>query len=308
MTLKNFVLVCDGMQKKLFEQLQTFSHLETHPIHKLSRADIVALAASKDIHALVVRSATKVDRDLIKTLPKLKLVIRAGEGLDNIDQVACQEKNIRVLNTPGANGNAAAELAIAHFFSLLRHLPLADSSMKAGQWDKASFVGQELTGKTIGIIGFGKIGQTVAKRLQGFEPKIIYFDPTNPPAPPYAQQLNSIDEVFQQSDLISLHLPLMAETKNLINKTHFNQMKPTAYLVNCARGGIIQEDDLRDALVQKKFAGAALDVFAEEPLPANHPLRSCPNLYLTPHLGASTLEAEWRVGEKVLALLQEFTF
>ena len=302
MNTKPLVVVCDGMQSQLFEKLKTFSHLTVAEKSQYAREDILRLGSQ--IHALVVRSATKVDRELMDKLPQLKLVIRAGEGMDNIDLAYAQQRGIRATNTPGANGNAAAELAVSMMMALLRHIPFVQQSMQQGKWDKKSFVGRELTHKKVGILGFGKIGQTVAKRLQGFDVDILYFDPMIPALGHY-QKCASIKEVLQQSDIVSLHLPLLAETKNLLNYELISCMKKSALLVNCARGGVIVEDDLIRALKEEIIAGAGLDVFESEPLPEHSPLRSCPRLLLTPHLGASTQEAEWRVGEMVLTILRE---
>ncbi len=302
MDTKPLVIVCDGMQIKLFNELKTFSNLTVAEKAQYTRDEIIGFGTKAKV--LVVRSATKVDKALIDLLPNLKLVIRAGEGMDNIDIPYAQSKGIKTTNTPGANGNAAAELAVSMMMSLLRHIPFVHTSMQQGKWDKKSFVGNELTHKKIGILGFGKIGQTVAKRLQGFEVETLYYDPTVNLGAPY-KKCSTIEEVLTSSDIVSLHLPLIPETKNLLNFDKISLMKKTALLVNCARGGIIVENDLIKALQEGIIAGAGLDVFETEPLSENSPLRQCPRLLLTPHLGASTQEAEWRVGEMVLAILRE---
>lgn len=302
MSTKSLVVVCDGMQSKLFDQLKTFSNLTVADKSTHSRDEIINFGS--EVSALVVRSATKVDQVLMDQLPNLKLVIRAGEGMDNIDIPYAISKNITATNTPGANGNAAAELALSMMMSLLRHIPFVHQSMQQGKWDKKSFVGNELTNKKIGILGFGKIGQTLAKRLQGFEVEIFYFDPIVNLGSLY-NRCSTIEEVMKNSDIVSLHLPLIPETKNLINYSFLSKMKKTALLVNCARGGIIVEADLVRALNEGLIAGAGLDVFETEPLPENSPLRNCPKLLLSPHLGASTQEAEYRVGEMVLAILKD---
>lgn len=302
MSAKSLVVVCDGMQTKLFEELKSYANLSVADKAQHSREEI--LSFGNKVSALVIRSATKADRALIDQLPNLKLIIRAGEGMDNIDIPYAQSKGISATNTPGANGNAAAELAFSMIMGLLRHIPFVQSSMQQGKWDKKSFVGNELTHKKVGILGFGKIGQTLAKRMQGFDVEIFYFDPiVNIPGPYH--RCSTIEEVLKVSDLVSLHLPLIPETKNLINYNLLSKMKKTAILVNCARGGIIVEADLMKALNDGVIAGAGLDVFEAEPLAENSPLRSCPKLLLTPHLGASTQEAEYRVGEMVLKILRE---
>jgi D-3-phosphoglycerate dehydrogenase len=302
MNNKPLVVICDGMQSKLFEELKTFSNLTVADKAQHTREEILSFGSKA--HALVVRSATKVDKALIDNMPNLKLVIRAGEGMDNIDIPYAQSKGIKATNTPGANGNAAAELAVSMMMALLRHIPFVQTSMQQGKWDKKSFVGNELTHKKIGILGFGKIGQTVAKRLQGFDVEIFYYDPMTNLGAPY-KKCSTIEEVLKVSDIVSLHLPLIPETKNLLNYGLISKMKKTSYLVNCARGGVIVEADLMRALNEGIIAGAGLDVFETEPLPENSPLRNCPKLLLTPHLGASTQEAEWRVGEMVLKILKE---
>lgn len=302
MSSKPFIVICDGMQSSLFEKLKTFSNLCVSEKSQYTRDEIISFGSK--INALVVRSATKVDSKLIDLLPNLKLVIRAGEGMDNIDIPYAKSKGIESTNTPGANGNAAAELAFSMMMSLLRHIPFVHQSMQAGKWDKKSFVGNELTGKSIGILGMGKIGQLLSKRLHGFDTKIYFYDPIVNEFPPHTK-CKSIEEVFKVCDIISLHLPLIPQTKNLINYDLILKMKKSAYLINCARGGIIVEDDLVKALKEGIIAGAGLDVFETEPLSENSPLRHCPRLLISPHLGASTQEAEWRVGEMVLSILEK---
>jgi phosphoglycerate dehydrogenase-like enzyme len=210
MSAKPFVVVCDGMQGKLFEQLKTFSNLEVAEKSQYTRDELLGLA--NKISALVVRSATKVDAQLIDKLPNLKLVIRAGEGMDNIDIPYATSKGIKATNTPGANGNAAAELALSMMMTLLRHLPFVYQSMQSGKWDKKSFVGNELTGKKVGILGFGKIGQLLAKRLQGFDVQVYFYDPIVQSQGPHIK-CESIEEVLRQCDIVSLHLPLIPQTK-----------------------------------------------------------------------------------------------
>jgi len=305
MITKPLVIVCDGMQNKLFDQLKSFSNLIVADKAQHSREEILSFGAKAS--ALVIRSATKADRALMDSLPNLKLIIRAGEGMDNIDIPYARSRGITATNTPGANGNAAAELAFSMIMGLLRHIPFVQNTMQQGKWDKKSFMGNELTHKKVGILGFGKIGQTLAKRMQGFEVDIHYYDPMVNLGAPYTK-CATIEDVLQVSDIVSLHLPLIPETKNLLNFTMISKMKKSALLVNCARGGVIVENDLIKALNEGVIAGAGLDVFETEPLAENSPLRHCPKLLLTPHLGASTQEAEWRVGEMVLKILKEASF
>jgi D-3-phosphoglycerate dehydrogenase len=303
--VKPFLLVSDGFDKSLFAKLQQNSHFEVHPESKVSQEQLRELLPR--VHGLVIRSATTVTPELLELASNLKLVIRAGEGTDNIDKKACRERGVKVANTPGANNNSAAEHAIALMLTTLRMTAEAHTSMSCGKWDKASFTGLELSNKTIGIVGFGRIGQIVAKRLSGFEPKVLFFDPTVEKSDlPYAQKANSLEELFAQSDIISLHTPLLPQTKNMVNDALLGSMKKTAILVNAARGGIVDEDALVKHLKARTFRAAGFDVFAIEPLPENSPLRECSNLIMTPHLGASTEEAQVRVGEMVLHQLEEF--
>jgi D-3-phosphoglycerate dehydrogenase len=305
--MKPFIVVSDGLDKELFEKLRQFDFLEVHPQSKLTRDELMALAPK--INGLVVRSATQVDEGLLKQAMQLNYVVRAGEGIDNIQLKLCKEKNITVANTPGANSLSAAEMAISLMFTLLRHTSSADASMRKGEWEKTAFMGRELSGKTLGILGLGKIGQLVAKRLSGFELRTLFYDPKIECAPfaaPTLEKVQTLKEIFSQSDIITMHLPYMKETHHLINLDLMKSMKKSGILINASRGNIINETDLAIALKEKYFAGAALDVFSSEPLKADSPLRQVPNLLLTPHLGASTEEAQFRVGEMVLNQLKEF--
>lgn len=302
--MKPFIVVPDGLDKELFEALKKDSHFEVHPESKVSRDQLKAMATK--INGMIIRSATTVDKELIDLMPNLKLVIRAGEGTDNIDKKYANEKGVKAANTPGANNNSAAEHAIALMFTVLRKTNLADASMKVGEWEKSAFTGNEMANKTIGVIGFGRIGQIVAKRLSGFEPKVLFYDPIIEKSDiPYATKMTNLEDIFKQADIITVHVPLIEQTKNLIDKKLFNVMKPTAIIVNAARGKIVNEDDLHEALSNKKIRGAGFDVFAEEPL-KNSKLTTLKNIVLTPHLGASTEEAQFRVGEMSLHQIREF--
>lgn len=302
--MKPFILVSDGFDKNLFEQLKKNPELDVHPESKVTQDQLKTLLPK--VHALVIRSATTVTPDLLELAPNLKLVIRAGEGTDNIDKVACGQKGVKVANTPGANNNSAAEHAIALMLSTLRMTAQADASMKSGKWDKASFTGLELSNKKIGIIGFGRIGQIVAKRLAGFEPEVMFYDPFATTDIPYAKKEEDLKKIFSTADIITIHTPLLPQTKNMINAELLGVMKKEAILVNAARGGIVDEAALLDTLKNKKIRGAGFDVFATEPLEDSSELRKLDNLILTPHLGASTEEAQVRVGEMVVHQLNEF--
>lgn len=303
--MKPFIIVTDGMDKNAFKTLQGISGLEVHPAPKVTQDELKTLLPKAS--ALVIRSATTVTAELLEMAPNLKLVIRAGEGTDNIDKKACAQKNCVVENTPGANNNSAAEHAIALMMSLLRKTPWAHQSMASGVWDKNSFTGNELANKKVGIIGFGRIGQIVAKRLAGFDPEILFFDPFVKESPfSYAKKCDDLKKIFAESDIITIHTPLMDATKGLINKDLLNAMPAHAILVNAARGGIVDEVALLELLKNKKIKGAAFDVFAKEPLEENSELRKLPNLILTPHLGASTEEAQDRVGAMAVEQIKEF--
>lgn len=302
--MKPFIVVPDGLDKELFAQLKTDANYEVYPESKVSRDQLKSMA--NKVNGMIIRSATTVDKELIDLMPNLKLVIRAGEGTDNIDKKYCNEKGIKAANTPGANNNSAAEHAIALMFTLLRKTNLADVSMKKGEWEKNAFVGNEMSNKTIGVVGFGRIGQIVAKRLSGFEPKILFYDPIIEKSDiPNSKKVANLEELFSQSDIISVHVPLIEQTKNLIDKKLMSLMKPTAILVNAARGKIVNENDLYEILKEKKILGAGFDVFAEEPLKESK-LRELNNIVLTPHLGASTAEAQERVGIMAVHQLKEF--
>ncbi|MCB9092795.1 MAG: hydroxyacid dehydrogenase [Halobacteriovoraceae bacterium] len=304
---KSFILVCDGMDKKLFSELSSNPKFEVYPEAKNSQETIAEIR--KKAHGMVIRSATCPDKEFLQDCPNLKYIIRAGEGTDNIDKAACAELGIKVSNTPGANNNSAAEHALALMMTVLRKTALANTSMHSGKWEKASFTGNELTNKTIGIVGFGRIGQLLAKRLIGFDPKILFFDPIiDTHSVPYdnIQKVHSVEDIFKSADIISIHTPLNNHTRNMVNYQLLSSMKSNAILVNAARGNIVVEEDLVKALKEGKLKGAALDVFSSEPLAETSPLLGIENLVLTPHLGGSTDEAQFRVGEMAVHQLNEF--
>lgn len=258
------------------------------------------IAAAKDADGILVRSAAKVTKAVMAAAPRLRAVGRAGIGVDNIDVAEASRRGVLVMNTPLANATTTAELAIAHLFGLARHLARAQQSMIEGRWDKKQLVGLELTGKTLCVVGLGKIGRLVAERGLGLQMKVIAFDPfLTGESPVPGVELVSFEDALAQSDFLTLHVPKSADTLGLIDADALARMKPSACLVNCARGGIVVEDDLVAALNAGKLAGAALDVFETEPLPADSPLRSTPNLLMTPHLGASSSEAQKRVSTEI---------
>ena len=244
---------------------------------------------------LVIRSATKVTAEILESAHKLKVVGRAGIGLDNVDIPAASQKGIVVMNAPDGNATTAAEHAISMMMALSRNIPQACSSMKAGRWEKKKFMGREVTGKTFGVIGIGRIGGIAANRAQGLKMKTIAYDPfmTKDMADKIGVELVSLEELAKRSDYISVHVPLTQETKHLVSTEFFDNMKSDAMFIDCARGGVCDEEALYEALVNKKIAGAALDVFSKEPTSLdNCKLLELENFICTPHLGASTNEAQ----------------
>ncbi|MCB9919736.1 MAG: phosphoglycerate dehydrogenase [Planctomycetes bacterium] len=255
------------------------------------------LAELPGTHALIVRSATTVSREVLEAAPDLLVVGRAGIGVDNVDVDAATERGIAVMNTPESGATTTAEHAIALLCSLARNIPFASESMHAGKWEKSKFTGVELTGKTFGIVGLGRIGSIVAARGQGLAMRVIAYDPHLPKdRAPEGVTLVPFERLLAESDFVSVHVPLLDATHHLFDARAFAQMKPTARLVDCARGGIVDETALCEALENGTIAGAALDVFEVEPLPADSPLRRQERLVLTPHLGASTKEASKKIG------------
>ncbi len=301
--MKPFVIVCDGMDNGLFDKLCSSSDFNVHKANKVKRDELIKIISSA--HALIIRSATIVDDELLKHAKELKYIIRAGEGTDNIDKDICKKRDIKISNTPGANSNSAAEHAIALMFTIMRKTAFAHNTMTKGGWDKSKFTGVELANKTVGIMGFGKIGKTVAKRLSGFDTKILFYDPVVK-EDKAATKVSELSLLFKQSDIITIHAPCIEQTQNAVDAEILSNMKETAFLINASRGGIVDEQALYKALKQNKIAGAALDVYGREPLDKNSALRELPNLVLTPHLGAATYDAQLRVGEMAILQLREF--
>lgn len=274
------------------------SDFDIRTIDGTNRAEL--LAAVPGAKALLVRSATSVDADVIAAGSDLVVIARAGVGLDNVDITAATAAGIMVVNAPTSNVISAAELAIGHLLSLARFIPDANASTKAGQWKRSQFTGVEFFDKTVGIVGLGRIGALVAERLSGFGVTLIAYDPFVPPA--RAQQLGvqmvELDQLMERADFITIHIPKTAETTGLIGAAQFANAKSTLRIVNASRGGIIDETALFDALSTKRIAAAGLDVFVNEP-PTDSPLLGLTNIQLTPHLGASTDEAQEKAGVSV---------
>lgn len=246
-----------------------------------------------EFDALLVRSQTQVTREIVEKGTRLKIIGRAGVGVDNIDLPAATERGIIVVNAPDGNTNSAAEHTVAMLMSLARNIPQAFHALKNQKWDRKAFIGVELKNKTLGVVGLGRIGAEVATRAKGQRMNVIAYDPFLTPekAEKLGVQFGTIDEVISAADFITVHTPLLKETRHLINKEAFEKMKDGVQIINCARGGIIDEDALYNAIVEGKVAGAALDVFEEEPF-LDHKLLTLPQVIATPHLGASTVEAQ----------------
>ncbi len=268
-------------------------------------------AALDGAEALIVRSATTVSAELLGRGTDLKVIGRAGVGVDNIDIPAATERGIAVVNAPSGNTIAAAEMTMALILATMRHVAAADASLRAGRWDRNLFKGSELRGRRLGLIGAGRIGAEVAIRCQAFGMDVIIYDPylSEERAEEIGSRLTDLDEVIKTSDVVSLHVPLTDETRGMIDQAAILRMKPGTYLVNASRGGVVNETDLAAALESGHLGGAALDVYEDEPLSEESPLRNAPNLTLTPHLGASTVEAQEHVAvevaENVAAVLVE---
>lgn len=272
----------------------------------LSEDELVATVGEYD--GIVVRSLPKITKRVIEAAGRLRVIGRAGVGVDNIDVDAATARGIVVMNTPLGNITSAAEHAVAMMLALARHIPAADASMKAGEWEKKKFTGVELAGKTLGIVGLGKVGAIVARVARALSMKVVAHDPYMNPkrAQELDVELRDLDSLLREADFVTIHVPLNDSTRGLIGREKLALMKKSARLVNCARGGVVDESALADALREGRLAGAALDVFAEEPLPAAHPLRKLPNAILTPHLGASTTEAQERVAEDLARQFVDF--
>jgi D-3-phosphoglycerate dehydrogenase len=260
------------------------------------------------VDGLVIRSATQVNADLLASADSLKVVGRAGTGLDNVDIPAATAKGVIVMNTPGQNSNAAAELAMGHIFALARHIARGHRGIKEGKWEKKQLRGSELKGKTLGILGLGNIGRILAELGHGVKMNVIGYDPYFDAKAIKARGAEpvSMDELLSRSDFLSIHVPKTKETAGLFNAQNIAKMKDGAYLINCARGGIVDEAALCDALTSGKLAGAALDVFEKEPLPADSRIMYADDVVCTPHLGANTHEAQINVAVAVAQQMSKF--
>lgn len=302
------VLVCDPISPQGIALLQQRPEFKVTVLkQKLTEAELLPLVA--DVHAMIVRSETKISKKVLEAAPKLRVVGRAGVGVDNVDVEAATQRGVVVMNTPGGNTVTTAELTFFMLGALARHIAPAHGSMVAGKWDRKLYQGVEVNGKTLGILGMGRIGGEVAKRALVFGMKVLAYDPFLTEA--RAKQLGvelvaDTDAIYRAADFITVHMPVTEKTRGMLNADAFAKMKPGVRIVNCARGEIIEENDLIAALQSNKVAGAALDVFSVEPLPADHPFRKLPNVVLTPHLGASTGEAQEKCGIEVAEILAAY--
>ncbi|PLV56378.1 hydroxypyruvate reductase [Thermotoga sp. SG1] len=292
------VHVNDPLDEEATKLLMEKEELEVTSEH-LEKEELLKVIPGVDV--LVVRSATKVTADIIEAGKNLKIIARAGIGLDNIDVQKAKEKGIKILNTPGASAPSVAELAIGLMLACARHIARATISLKEGKWEKKILKGKELLGKTLGLIGFGNIGQEVARRALGFGMRVIAYDPAQPETDLPVEYVD-LDTLLKESDFISLHVPLNETTRHMINKEAISKMKDGVIIVNTSRGGTIDEEALYEALVSGKVSAAGLDVFEVEP--PNDELRkkllSLDNVVATPHIGASTEEAQKRVGKELV--------
>lgn len=296
------VLVPDSVNQSAIQILER-AGLHVLAPGQMKREETLAAIAEAD--GLIIRSATRADAALINAAPRLKAIARAGVGVDNVDLEAATAGGIAVMNTPDGNTIATAEFAFGLMLALARHIPQAYDSMQAGKWDRKSYMGVELRGKTLGVVGFGRIGRAVAKRALAFDMRVIASDPYIPAdiAEDMGVELVDLDTLYAQADFITLHSVITDETREMINHDTLLKMKPGVRIINAARGALINEADLAEAIKSGQVAGAALDVYSEEPPPAGHPLIGLPGVIDTPHLAASTDEAQVAVAVEAANLI-----
>ncbi|HZO85762.1 MAG TPA: phosphoglycerate dehydrogenase, partial [Verrucomicrobiae bacterium] len=302
------IVICDPISPKGIAMFQQRPEFKVQVLEKrLPEAELLPVVADAD--GLVVRSETKITRKVIESAPHLKVVGRAGVGVDNVDVDAATQRGIVVMNTPSGNTISTAELTFSMLLALARKIPQAHASMKAAEWNRKAFQGVELYNKALGVLGMGRIGTEVAKRAMAFGMQVLAYDPYLTLARAKALQvelIENLDDIFARSDFITVHMPMTDETKGMINAVAFAKMKKGVRVLNCARGGIINEADLVEAIKSGKVAGAALDVYEVEPPPKDFGLRELPQVIMTPHLGASTEEAQENVGIEVAEAITDF--
>ncbi|APQ74702.1 D-2-hydroxyacid dehydrogenase [Clostridium botulinum] len=297
------ILVSDGMEQNALNKLneQGFVVLDKH-FEKEELKDKI-----KDFDAIIIRSATKVDKEIIDAGIKgnLKLVVRAGVGLDNVDLEYAKEKGVKVFNTPKASSVSVAELTLGHMLCISRFINTANVTMLQGKWEKKKYKGTEIYGKTLGLIGFGRIAREVAKRANALGMNVIYYDIAGKCEEYEEFKCCTLDYLLNNSDFISVHIPFNKDRGALLKEEEFNKMKDGVYIINCARGGVIEEEALLKALNSGKVTAAALDVFENEPKPKKE-LINHERVSITPHIGASTKEAQMRIGEEIVDILDNF--
>ncbi|HRE49324.1 MAG TPA: hydroxyacid dehydrogenase [Aggregatilineales bacterium] len=294
------ILVPDNLDNAGLTLLKAAPEVTLQAAAKMSREEV--LAAIPNAAAMIIRSATTVDAAMMDAAPRLKVIGRAGVGVDNVDLPEATERGIVVMNAPDGNTIATAELALGLMLALARHIPQANATTHSGKWEKKAFMGVELRGKTLGVVGFGRVGRAVAKRAAAFEMTIIAFDPfiSAESGAAHGAEMVSLDELYARADFITLHAVSSPENKGMINAASIQKMKKGVRIVNDSRGSLIDEAALAEALKSGQVAAAALDVFNKEPLEDGSPLVGIPNAILTPHLGASTLEAQDAVAIQIV--------
>ena len=298
------ILVADAMPSDALAPLMSDARFELVQKTGLKGEDLARALEGMD--AVIVRSSTTITREAMQYATSLRVIGRAGVGVDNIDVDAATERGIAVLNAPSGNTISAAELAFALLLAVARRISAADRSMKNGEWDRKSFTGIELYGKTLGLVGAGRIGGEVAKRARAFGMRVLAYDPflNAERAQTIGIELEPLDTVLSTADVISLHTPLTEQTAGMIGDAELARLRKGAIVINAARGGVVDEGALQRALESGHLGGAALDVYSEEPLPSEHPFRSLPNVVLTPHVGASTAEAQQNVAVEIAAAIR----
>ena len=295
------ILVTDGMEQAAIQELKNSGFEVVEQFYEVEELK----QQIKEFDVIVVRSATKVREPIIDAAMetgRLKLIIRGGVGVDNIDVEYAKSKGITVANTPNASSASVAELAIGHMFCIARYMHIANHTMRQGKWEKKHYEGIELAGKTLGLIGYGRIAKETAKRAKALGMKVVYTNRSGDQNDPDFKYV-PMDELLAMSDFISLHIPGSKDKKAILGEAEFAKMKDGVFIVNCARGGVVCEDALVKALDSGKVAAAALDVFAEEPT-KNEAIYTHPKISLTPHIGASTLEAQERIGEEIVSIIK----
>jgi D-3-phosphoglycerate dehydrogenase len=298
------ILVTDGMEAS---GVQALKEKGFEVVEKFYEPEELGTAL-QEFDVVVVRSATKVRQPIIDKAAeagRLKLIIRGGVGVDNIDVAYATGKGIKVANTPNASSASVAELALAHMFAVARFINISNVSMREGKWDKKKYEGTEIGGKTLGLVGFGRISRELAKRGKALGMKVIYTDIMGKMEGYDEYEFCSLEELLPQADYVSLHIPFIKEQGATIGKAQFDMMKDGAILINCARGGVVDEAALIEALNSGKLTGAGVDVFVEEPT-KNTELVNHPKVSVTPHIGAATVEAQTRIGEEIVSVITEF--